>query len=579
MGHYWFFTRLKKDSFILLGCILLGNILYAQQTKISDYVIFGGTKSVQLGSSNDIQGGFIGSYNLVQSTGSLTIGGSVFSGGSINLTNSNTVTGRLTAATNSGIAISVGSNANIGGNIDANGNIVVGGGSVSGIVTHPNGTTYSGPNPAGGNILGTPNIPILPNLPTLSVFPAAGSGNISNTQAITPGSYGNVTLGNNKTLTLSGTGVYVFGSILNSGNSSFVFDFKNDLTGNIKIYVWGDVDLGKVQTSIINGGNESRIYSETHGSGSTSPDGTVAFNIANGSGGQGNASRWSGSVWAPNGAINIGSGTGSTVITGALWSGTQVNVQSGVSMIFAPFNFCTPITANAGPDQTGTATCGQTSVKLAANNPSPGTGLWTVVSGAGGTITTPSSSTSTFTGTSGTTYTLRWTITNDPCPPSTDDVVITFSQMPTTANAGPDQIGSATCGLTSVTLAGNTPSVGTGSWSIVSGTGGSFGNITSPTSTFSGIAGNTYTLKWTISNDPCPASTDDVVITFNKNPQNVNAGPDKALDFTGVTKLKGTTSTPGTLNYQWSKSAEGVFDPATPTNRDSISVLSSGFYT
>jgi hypothetical protein len=57
---------------------------------------------------------------------------------------------------------------------------------------------------------------------------------------------------------------------------------------------------------------------------------------------------------------------------------------------------------------------------------------------------------------------LRWTISNSPCTASTDDVVITFNRSPTTSNAGVDQINSATCGLTSVTLAGNTPTVGSG---------------------------------------------------------------------------------------------------------------------
>ena len=35
-----------------------------------------------------------------------------------------------------------------------------------------------------------------------------------------------------------------------------------------------------------------------------------------------------------------------------------------------------------------------------------------------------------------------------------------------------DQTGQAMCGLTSTVLAGNTPVVGTGAWSIISGAGG-----------------------------------------------------------------------------------------------------------
>src|SRR6185503_64201 len=84
---------------------------------------------------------------------------------------------------------------------------------------------------------------------------------------------------------------------------------------------------------------------------------------------------------------------------------------------------------------------------------------------------------------------------------------------PTTANAGLDQ---NVCG-TSTALAANSPAVGTGSWAIVSGAGGTVTTPSSPTSTFTGVAGATYTLRWTISNSPCAASTDDVVVFFQTN--------------------------------------------------------------
>ncbi len=97
-------------------------------------------------------------------------------------------------------------------------------------------------------------------------------------------------------------------------------------------------------------------------------------------------------------------------------------------------------------------------------------------------------------------------------------IAVVINATPTTSAAGADQTGAATCGLTTVTLAANAPSAGTGAWSIVSGSGGTVTTPTSATSTFTGIAGNSYTLRWTISNSQCTASTDDVVITFNQNP-------------------------------------------------------------
>jgi hypothetical protein len=65
---------------------------------------------------------------------------------------------------------------------------------------------------------------------------------------------------------------------------------------------------------------------------------------------------------------------------------------------------------NAGVDQ---QICGL-STTLAANNPSVGAGLWSIVSGTGGTIANPGSYNSGFSGVGGN-YTLRWTISNGSC--------------------------------------------------------------------------------------------------------------------------------------------------------------------
>ena len=85
------------------------------------------------------------------------------------------------------------------------------------------------------------------------------------------------------------------------------------------------------------------------------------------------------------------------------------------------------------------------------------------------------------------------------------------TSAPTTANAGIDI--NPACGLTTATLAGNTATVGTGVWSLVSGTA----TIITPSSPTSGITGlvvpGIATLRWTIANAPCTASFDDVVIT------------------------------------------------------------------
>ncbi len=82
--------------------------------------------------------------------------------------------------------------------------------------------------------------------------------------------------------------------------------------------------------------------------------------------------------------------------------------------------------------------------------------------------------------------------------------------QPDSANAGPDQLNVP--GI-STTLAGNTPTYGTGVWHIISGTGGMVADTTSSTSEFTGLAGNTYSLIWTITTQ-CGSTEDTVAISF-----------------------------------------------------------------
>jgi uncharacterized protein (TIGR02145 family) len=108
------------------------------------------------------------------------------------------------------------------------------------------------------------------------------------------------------------------------------------------------------------------------------------------------------------------------------------------------------------------------------------------------------------------------------------------SPMPTVADAGPDQLNIT--GL-SATLEANAPEMGAGQWSIVSGTGGNIADSLNPVSGFTGIEGNSYTLRWTIT--ACSASKDDVTISFAC--PTANGGPDQ-LNVQGTsTTLQGNT--------------------------------------
>ncbi|MBL7763411.1 MAG: hypothetical protein JNL23_08325, partial [Chitinophagaceae bacterium] len=323
---------LLRWAVFTLSIILLPTLSFSQQLKISDFVLFGGNGlcpagpgqtpcnspgcAVQIGSSSVINGGAVGSYRLVQTTGGVNIAGNIYSGGTIVLANKNTVSGFITAANSqnlTGTIFSAGSNSVLKKNIDVKGNIAITNGTISGVVTHPVGTTYNGPKPAGGEVKGNPSLPTMPDMPAVTNFPSARDTTITG-GIIYPGTYGNITMTGGKTLTLTGPGTYTFKAIKNSGGTNnFVFDFAGNTTGVYMIYIYGDVELDKVQATMKNGGSASRIYSETHGTGSTNSDKTVAWNIANGSSGS-NTTKWLGTVWAPYAAIRIGSGSGSSEI-------------------------------------------------------------------------------------------------------------------------------------------------------------------------------------------------------------------------------------------------------------------------
>ncbi|MES1214111.1 MAG: hypothetical protein ABUT20_01235, partial [Bacteroidota bacterium] len=446
-------TNLAFRSFrtaLFAGIIFLLPLLSMsqQQLKISDFAVFGGNGncpggpgqtpcnspgcSVMIGSGSLINGGSVGSYRLVTTSGTVKITGNIYSGGTVSLDKTNTITGKISAANSQNLTttiLSVGTNSILGGNIDVKGNIVIGSGStVSGIVTHTTPTNYSGPTP-GGNVVGTPTLPVMPLMPPITSFPAIGSTNITGTKTIGKGVYKDVNLGSNATLTLSGPGVYVFKSLTTSGpNGKIVFDFQNQATGNFFIYVQGDIVLSKTVASIVNGGSANRIFTETHGGGSSDKDDkTVAFNVSNGSNGSGNQSIWFGTVWAPYAAIKIGSPTGPTsVVTGALWSGTQVNIQSGVTVNYAPFVACNPPTVSAGADKT--LDCTSNSVQLSASA-SPGVQiLWTAING--GKIDPASATSLTPTVTVTGTYILTATDPNGGCTASDTTVVTNPCIMP-----------------------------------------------------------------------------------------------------------------------------------------------------
>jgi hypothetical protein len=143
--------------------------------------------------------------------------------------------------------------------------------------------------------------------------------------------------------------------------------------------------------------------------------------------------------------------------------------------------------------------------------------------------------------------TLTLTTSGGACGTTTATKSITVDASPTTALAGSDQ---ANCNNSSFTLAGNTPTVGTGAWSLVSGTA----TITSPSANNSGVTGVTLgtsaTLRWTISNGSCTASTDDVVISNNAGASVPTSGGDQEACYrASVPNLTATVGGGETIDW------------------------------
>lgn len=101
------------------------------------------------------------------------------------------------------------------------------------------------------------------------------------------------------------------------------------------------------------------------------------------------------------------------------------------------------------------------------------------------------------------------------CPGSATSLTITVQPKPEQANAGLDE---EICNTNTHPLKANTPSFGTGKWTLVSGQSGiSFTDASNPGTTVSGLQANQhYTFRWTISpTSGCPPSTDEVTIKLN----------------------------------------------------------------
>jgi hypothetical protein len=248
-----------------------------------------------------------------------------------------------------------------------------------------------------------------------------------------------------------------------------------------------------------------------------------------------------------------GSVSGATYTASGYSGSVTVRATVGVCSSDASFVVNQFTTANAGPDQT---VCGTTAT-LAGNTPTSGVGTWSLVSGTGS-ITSPNSPTSGITGLGLGANTFRWTLPNGVCADSQDDVIITGNQF-VAATAGSDQ---AVCANTA-TVTGSTPLTGSGTWSLVSGTGTVI-SPTSPTTGLSGLGLGANTFRWTLLNGVCADSQDDVIITSDQFTA-ANAGADQSVCATTAT-LAGNAPATGIGTWALISGAGSITSPNSPSS-------------
>jgi hypothetical protein len=237
--------------------------------------------------------------------------------------------------------------------------------------------------------------------------------------------------------------------------------------------------------------------------------------------------------------------------------------SNGVVNTLTATAYAIPTTSNAGIDQ---SQCSSTHVFLNANDPAPYTAAWTIVSGAGGNVITPNSSSSEFIGIAGNTYTLRWTIVNGTCK-SADDVVIAFpltAQKPGAFTAAPKNVCQGTAGKT-YTVPNQPGTVYT--WSYSGGDVAIVGSGSSVNLNFGG-ASTSGTLSVTATNS-CGATSDPRTVnitvipppTVTLDPISIPSGFTKPIGCaTGSTVVKVTAD--AGQSYTWDLNSLGGFTPA-----------------
>ncbi|MFD0939945.1 PKD domain-containing protein [Pedobacter boryungensis] len=306
--------------------------------------------------------------------------------------------------------------------------------------------------------------------------------------------------------------------------------------------------------------------------GTTSGDAPVCAGSNTGtitlSGQIGNVIRWesstdNGVTWSPitntTTTLTYNNLNATTQYRAVVQSGACAPANSSVSIITVNQG---AVAASAGMDQ---VLCNENTTTLAGNNPSPNTGVWTLISGQTGVLFTANQFDTRVTGlVGGQTYIFRWTVSGlAPCPATSDEVTITnLSALQNNIISTPTTI---VCNGQTITLVGSAPTGGNNIYTYIwqsSADGGTTWN------TINGQTNRDLTLtvstslsyRRIVNSGTCSTPSNPIAITvLPPIATNTIAGDQTICITTTPTQLTGTQPTGGdgtNYTYQWEQSID-----------------------
>ena len=150
-----------------------------------------------------------------------------------------------------------------------------------------------------------------------------------------------------------------------------------------------------------------------------------------------------------------------------------------------------------------------------------------------------------------------WTFTNNGNCAQSDTVDIIYGGDVTIASAGPDQV---VCEDDIVTMQGNAAGVGTGTWSVMAGTG-TFADVNDPTTEVTGFSLGYNQYRWTMNNGACD-SWDEMDLDVEELPTEADAGEDIYVCVSDpIVPVAGNNPTVGTGLWSLISGAGQFVDP------------------